>query len=499
MSTRPLLAGVALAAAYWLWMTPAAAQAAEPDAAEATPAAAILLEVHADRMQPYQHERVLLQVQLYASSDITEGALGAPEIRGTAVLPIGEDQHIEKEQDGMRYHGIERSYVILPEASGPLVIPPIRFEGRMHPPRPAPRARSPRDFFEEFFSGSPLDEDLLAGFLGVGNRRVVIESEPIALNVRPRPEAAAGQWWLPAREVALSERWDSAAGPARVGEPLTRRIELRADGASPSQLPTLLADEVEGVKQYAEAPHAKETLRGTLRVDETTLIPTRPGTITLPAVEVAWWDTQADAPRTATLPARTVEVLPAVAVGNQPAGDGAARATTGAPLPETDVRAGAPSPSGGDARPDPRPWAALLATGVGAALFLAVGLVRRRGRSPGANPQSPPTRRACERALRRACARNDLAAAEAALRSLGRALAPEGSSLSGTRWAFGLGAPGLVQEIARLQAMRYLSEDERWNGAALWKAWRLARGKQRPARAPRALPPLYPEPESTRG
>ena len=477
---------------------------AEPSLADETPAAPVLLEVRADRSEPYQHERVLLHVQLLASGDVTEGALGAPEVPGTVVEPIGGDRRIEKEVGGKHYRGIERSYAFLPEASGSLVIPPVRFEGRMRMPRPAPRAQRPNgffggSFFEDFFSGSLLDDDRLAGFLGVGSRRVAIESEPVALRVRPQPEAAAGQWWLPAREVALSEHWDPAAGPVRVGEPLTRRIELRADGVSPAQLPALPAAEVEGVKQYAEAPKTTESERGTLRVGETTLIPTRAGAITLPAVEVAWWDTQADAPRTATLPARSLEVLPAAAGGETPAGAAATRAATAAPSREAAPRADAPAPSRGAWLPDARLLAALLAAALGAGGLLGVGIARRWGRSTGADPAPPLTRRAAERALRRACRRDQPAAAEAALRALGRALAPDGEAPSGTRWAVALGAPDLAREIARLQALRYLTEGERWNGAALWKAWRGARRTRRPPKPPRALPPLYPEQGSIRG
>jgi hypothetical protein len=475
---------------------------AEPGDAEPASAAPVLLEVHADRAQPYEHERVVLRVDLLASGDVTEGSLAAPEIPGAIVEPIGKDRRIEKQIGGKPYHGIERSYTVLAETSGDFEVPPIRFEGRVRVPRPVARGRSffGQSFFDDFFANAPLGDDLLANFLGAGSRRIAIESQPVALHVRPRPAEAADQWWLPAREVALSEQWDPAAGPVHVGEPITRRIELRADGASPAQLPQLPAHDVAGVKQYAEAPRTTETTRGTLRVDQTTLIPTQPGSLRLPEIELAWWDTQADAARTAVLPARTVEVLPAAAGGGAtPAAAGAFEASAAA-APEPVAAPLAPAPSRVAASFDARVLIAALAFAVGAVSLLGVVvLLRRRGRAAGAPAQTPPTLRSAARALRRACSQNDPAAAEAALRALGRALAPGAEAWQGTRWAEGLGAPELVQEIARLQSLRYLSPGEAWEGAGLWQAWRRVRRARRPVRARRALAPLYPAQEPPRG
>ena len=484
----------------------AAGRAADPADAEPDDAASVSepvrLEVHVAREQPYEHERVLLRVELTATGEITDGALTAPEIPGAVIEPLGEDRRIEKEVDGRRYHGIERDYTVLFEDGGEYELAPIRFEGRLRMPQTAPRSRGffGRSMLDDFFAQGPPGNDLLENFFGVGGRRVAVESQPLALRVQPRPTEAAGSWWLPARDVTLSELWHPDGGPVRVGEPITRRIELRADGASPAQLPPLPAPEVAGVKQYAEAPKTSETARGSVRVEQTTLIPTQPGSLTLPAIEVAWWDTQTDAARSATLPARTLEVLPAAAGGDTPAGAGApARASEpaapalAAPAPAPVAEAGSIPPT-----PDPRLLAGVLALAVGALSLLGVVVVARRRR--GATPSGEPlSRRAAERALSRACRRGDPAAAEAALRALGRALAPGSHGWQGTRWAEALGVPALAQEIARLQSLRYLSEAGSWQGAKLWRAWRSARKLRRPARLGRELPPLYEAPESTRG
>ena len=47
-----------------------------------------------------------------------------------------------------------------------------------------------------------------------------------------------------------------------------------------------------------------------VRALPTVLIPTREGHLTLPSIDVEWWDTETDQARVATLPARTVKVHP---------------------------------------------------------------------------------------------------------------------------------------------------------------------------------------------
>jgi hypothetical protein len=465
-----------------------AGDVAERDAEPEAPTAPVLLEAHVDRNDPYEQERVVLRINLYAAGDILEGALSSPEIPGAVVESIGEDRQIEKEIGGKHYGGIERTYTIVPEASGDLAVPQIRFEGRVRMPKPAPQQRRQGGFghslLDDFFANSPMPRDLLEGFFGGASQRVAIGSNPLTLRVRPRPEAVAGQWWLPARDVALSEHWDPAAASVRVGEPITRRIELRADGVSPAQLPALPSGGAAGIKQYAEAPKTTETVIGTVRVDETTLIPTQPGSVTLPAIEVAWWDTKADALRKATLPARSIEVLAAAGGGDTNV------AASAAPAPATSAPwVSPPPPSAIEPRPGARMLAAFAALAAIALFLLGFFVARRsqrRGKLAAPSGAPPPeTRRSAARALRRACARSDVAGADDAVRVLRRALGSDAALLAD---------PALASEIARLQAVRYRAQHEAWSGATLWKAWRRARKLRRPANPAAALPPLYPAP-----
>jgi hypothetical protein len=461
------------------------------DAGEAA-AEPVRVEMDADRQDPYEHERVLLRVRLLAGVELLDGALGEPEISGAAVERLGGDRPISQEIAGRSYRGIERSYAVVPDASGELRLPSIRFEGHIAAPRPPPSSRrfggsSGGSLFERFLAQSRLGGDFIEGFLGSRSLPVAARSQPLALHVRARPDAADGQWWLPARAVELKESFDPAPAELRVGEPLTRRIELRAEGASPAQLPPLALPDVPGLKQYAEAPSAAQDSRGSVRMLETTLIPTRPGLVTLPPLEIAWWDTQADAPRTATLPAHELEVLPAAGGGAPPEAPSPAAAAAAPPEPHEDA--------------PPLAVESFVARHAGlvgacAALLVAVLLFGLRAAWRSWRPVSArvPSLRRTERALRRACLGCDAPGAEAALRAVGRALDPGALGFDAAA-VQRLGGPELASEVARLHAARYSGQAEAgWQGRALWRSYRRARRRRWRRAAGPALPPLYPTP-----
>ena len=99
------------------------------------------------------------------------------------------------------------------------------------------------------------------------------------------------------------------------GKPITRRIMMTADGLAASQLPAITPQVPEGIKPYEEKPQLSDTPRRTgissSRETVLTLVPTRAGEYTLPAIEIPWWNTLSGQQEVARLPELTLEVLPA--------------------------------------------------------------------------------------------------------------------------------------------------------------------------------------------
>lgn len=453
-----------------------AARAAGPArAAENTTAAPILVLVDADRPTPYEQERVVLRIRLLADAPIVEGTLGEPQIEGAAIERLGGDRRIEETAGGRRYQGVERSYAVVPSQAGTLRVPPVTFEAELPDTRSSPRRLGyGRGLLDDFFAdpGFGFGGDVFDRLLGRGTRRVAVRSEPLQLEVRPRPPESTGHWWLPAREVRLEESWEGDPSSSQVGETLTRRITLEAEGAGLMTLPDLALPNVDGVKQYAEAPRGSEDRGGAVRVQEASVIPTRAGPLTLPPIEVHWWDVEADAPRVARLPGRTLEV----------AGSPSAAAAA-SPPPAEPAREPAPRVASTPSQaPAERPSRLLWASG---GAFLALGSILG-GLWLACTPpiENLRRRRGARRALRRACRQGDAPAAERALRGL-RAL--EDPAV----WS------ALEEPLASLSSARYSPTASDWDGPAFWTAYRAAAGRRTrraASRGPAAggLPPLYP-------
>jgi hypothetical protein len=261
-------------------------------------------------------------------------------------------------------------------------------------------------------------------------------------------------------------------------------VVLRARGVAADQLPPLSLPEPEGMSQYAEP--AREDTRvedGALHASQSVasvLIPTRPGTLELPAIEVSWWDVGADRARTARLPTRSIQVLPGAA---------ATADTAPARPPTPGAEVGSP-PAWDSAWIVPASAAALLLGAFGGA-----GLALRRRRKVGGFPP-PIGHRQAERALALACRRGDAAAAGAACRQLAAAAGLRGSLVED---ASRRGEEALAAALRDLDRVRYAPEGStagRWDGRALGRAWRRARRRSRGGRAAAepVLPALYPEP-----
>jgi hypothetical protein len=276
-------------------------------------------------------------------------------------------------------------------------------------------------------------------------------------------------------------------------------LAIRAAGLSGAQLPELELPAVEGAKQYSEPAIDDTASEGgeviSVKLQETTLIPTRAGTLSLPAIELAWWDTTADQARTARLPAQTLQVAPG-AEEHAVVAPAAAAPTSGPGEPPAAAEATVAGPTG----PAWHPAAWLAGSGV---LLLAAAVVGRRlWRSARVSSDDVRGRRAPDRAqvkrtereLRAACEAGDSEAAVAALRGLGQARWPHSPPPGGRAWAERLGAPGLRAPIAELHRVRYSPHRDSWNGARLWQAYRDAL-RAVPKRQPGAigvLPELYP-------
>ncbi|MDG2308195.1 MAG: BatD family protein [Candidatus Binatia bacterium] len=486
----PLHAGAATSEPLRIRVAEAAPPPSRADAPD------LFVESTVDQISPYVQGEVRYTVKVYDGIGIRGGGLTAPQVENARVTVAGEGRTYEETVKGRRYQVHEREYVLAPQASGKMVVAPVTLEARIADP--GARGRSP---VADFFGGQdPFGATF--GRFGSGlfdqmmnpGRQIRVRSNAIEIDVQARPDGAQG-WFLPAKHVEIAEAFEPASPSFRVGEAVKRTVTLRALGASAEQLPAFEIPAVEGVRQYDEGSRdgTLPTDDGTVSVREQTvaLVPSSPGAVILPPVQVTWWDATNEVERTAELPAREIQVLPAMGAATT------VPAPASAPIAKPAVTN--PEPSVGSTEPAAKEtgllegWLPALA-----ALLLGLGgawvVVLRRRRSVG-DPASEPGAPHLLKEVQKACGAADPAGTRDALVRWARARFGVGAPANPRMIALRLGHDEFSSEALRLDRSLYAPGADAFDGARFWQQLRLAlraEGAADRSTAPQVLPELYP-------
>ena len=267
------------------------------------------LETLVDLAEPYVQQAFTYRVRVLFREQPRRMSLTEPVAEGATIEPAGDDQSYSEMIDGRRYTVIERSFLVVPQRSGPLTIRSPRLEAVVPEDRPGVR-RSPLAELEEMFGGR-----VFQGFPGLADtapgRRVVERGADQQVEVRPQPDGV-GPVWLPAESVQLSDEWAPSPPVFRVGEPVTRILTITASGTTAASLPDLAPGNPDGANLYPEQPRV-EDLPGpggpaAVKSLKIAVVPSRAGDLTLPEIRLPWWDVVQDRARVAVIPQRTVQV-----------------------------------------------------------------------------------------------------------------------------------------------------------------------------------------------
>jgi len=437
----------------------------------------------------YVQQQIPYTVRLYYDDTVQTGELAAPDPDNAIVEQLGEEKHYTAMHDGREYSVIERHYAIAPERSGALHIPPASFHGSaMFAQNRQGDAVPANDLMERLLRDTPFANDpFFKGSFGAGmalgdaGQPVAARSQEITLNVQPRPSGAQGNW-LPAEQITLHDSWEDDPPQLKVGEPATRTITIDAKGLAASQIPPLSLAQPDNARLYPESPDNQSRTDGNaiygISKQSVTYIPTARGTLNIPPIELAWWNTRSNAQSRVALPAREFKVEPGVGEARSNASPPApASAVPQATSAATPLTADHPLQSASltERLQNHRAW-----LGAGAAL-LAMMLLSvvaiRRSRRPGLKSGqvatlgvAVPRHKSAMRALQQACAGNDRHAAADALLDLGRAEWPNDPPRGLSALAARLEAGG--EEVSALDRSLYGAGGSRWEGAALWDVMR---------------------------
>ena len=384
-----------------------------------------------------------------------------PVVTGAeALLELaGDDRSYEAVINGTPYNVIERVIAIYPQESGDIQLSPARFEARV------------------------LRNGRITG-------RKVYESEPLSVKVLPTPPLPDGYpdaAWLPARDLQLTEDWSRAADEVKAGEPLTRHITVSALGQLETQIPAIEPPAADGMNVYPDKPELGRLIepggiRG-VRKDQYALIGVAAGNVTLPSLELPWWNVETSSWEIATLPERTINVT-ASSTPVLPVTESSGPSETAVPTEPVTVTVHSDF-----WRRVSEILAALLALTVFGWWWSS------RPKSKPREPEPVPVHKQqsrCLKVARKAALAGDAPTVRSAMLDWARLQWPDDAPRSIGTIASRVSAP-LADELRVLSQLSYGPDKAPWNGAGLAKSLRsFAVLKDEASAAADLLPPLAP-------
>ncbi len=223
------------------------------------------------------------------------------------IQTIGAPSVENKTINGQSIREIKFRYALFPQKSGKLQLPVVNFRGFY-----LTQDRVAFDPFAELFGNGISASGLGFADMFASRHPVNLTSKAETINVRPIAPDNNGNWWLPAQSVELFAEWENKNPQFKVGEAVTRTIYLKAVGVAENQLPDIKFPKVKGVKQYPEKQITESRLDNgkliSVKKAVNVYIPNQSGRVTLPAIQVPWFNVNANRMETALLPEMTVTV-----------------------------------------------------------------------------------------------------------------------------------------------------------------------------------------------
>ncbi|BFT30931.1 BatD family protein [Alteromonas sp. D210916BOD_24] len=242
-----------------------------------------------DLKEAYLNQQLLYTVKLYLSSNIERGSLQAPEMQNAEITQLGDDKQYTDIVNGKRYQIIERQFAVVPQASGEFTLRGPIFSGEVM----APNTNQRFGFFNRTQQVNRVGPD-------------------ITVTIKPIPQGI-GYPWLPSEMVRVDEEWPQGDNFI-AGEPVTRIITLTALGVVEEQLPEIPEFYPPNFKLYPDQSNTttveKDQHLISQRQTSLAIIPTEAGSFVLPEITIPWFNTLTEKTEYATIPARSITVLP---------------------------------------------------------------------------------------------------------------------------------------------------------------------------------------------
>ena len=229
-----------------------------------------------DRLYPQQVALYTLKVRL--PSNVQVDSISPPTLDDKPLGQLGEDQFLNEIISGRRVKSLLRYYAVLRDKPGPGVIQGSLLQGIMQQ----------RGETSPFLQQAPN----------------------LLVTILPAPETHGV---LPSQDLRLEESWQPASAPYQAGAPIIRQIRITAVGNLSEQLPVIEPPRQSNLRSYDDGVQTKEQIVNGQWVVERTwrqaLLPQQVGTLTLPEVQIPWWNTRTQQMNHARLPAASLAII----------------------------------------------------------------------------------------------------------------------------------------------------------------------------------------------
>ena len=252
------------------------------------------LEASVSNPHPHLYEPVYYTMRFYHHGNLSD-LQAIPPSNHVILEPLSELTTTQQQQiEGKSVMVTDVVYLLTPTDLGKWDLDASKIKGL----KLDKRSKASNDFFN----------------FSTNFRPFTLTSNPVNLDV----QAPSQQPWLPAKNVTLSQHWETAVDKEiSVGVPLVRTLVLTAEGVGAQPLPQLETmmmsnDEfrVRSPKPETERKFQADHKTPVSTVTQTfSLIPLKAGIIQLPALRISWWDVEKRLIRWAELPAQTLKVV----------------------------------------------------------------------------------------------------------------------------------------------------------------------------------------------
>lgn len=262
-----------------------------------------------NKAKAYVNEPVIYTLKIISYKPIANVVLDDIKSNDALIEKLGDPKQYDQNYGGMRAHIIEIRYAITAMKSGQITIAPAMMSGELQIPNPKARQQRFGMFnsimFDNMYELKPFR----------------MQTEEITINVLA--PIGKTQDWLPLKKFTLTQSID-VPRDLKVGDTITRKIKMVGTGGFAKQLPnTKDMMQIDNAKIYANKPNFSDnftadigTIIGT-KEEEYSIVPQASGSITLPEIQIKWWNLKTNKFETSSIPSQTIKVAPLAASANQ--------------------------------------------------------------------------------------------------------------------------------------------------------------------------------------